>query len=134
MADEQRNETWARAVVECEVREVLASRVVPWPYRGGKWDVRTMLRQEAEGLVVQMHGFLAAQPCADVVVRYPDGWMEAVKARWCPMWVLARWPVREVVRHIRVDEAYPDIPLPASCGHRIKLVLDQEMRDEVSGG
>ena len=37
---------------------------------------------------------MLAKKAGDRIIRYPDGWKEAVKERWLPQWLKKRFPIR----------------------------------------
>lgn len=42
------------------------------------------------------------------VIRYPETWLDAVKERFAPAWLLDLWPARFVTISVSLEEAYPD--------------------------
>ncbi|MGI0015316.1 MAG: hypothetical protein ACREBU_18015 [Nitrososphaera sp.] len=57
--------------------------------------------------VVELKKILWTQPLTRVTVKYPANWKEAVKERWCPAWVLRRYPVRYIEECLRADQVWP---------------------------
>lgn len=59
----------------------------------GEENVRAMVTDTHEGLLIELEGYLAAIGEDEVEVSRPIDWWEAFKERWFPRWALRRWPV-----------------------------------------
>jgi hypothetical protein len=64
-------------------------------------------------LVVELSTYIYGQESAPPeVIQYPANWLEAVKDRWAPMWLLNLFPVKHTVHKIEHKLLYPDLIVP----------------------
>jgi hypothetical protein len=54
------------------------------------------------------------------LIRFPKTWLDAVKHRFAPKWILDRWPVEFAEVSTALDEVYPEIE-PSLPDHRAIL-------------
>lgn len=47
-------------------------------------------------------------------ISYPSDWWQALKERWCPAWVLRKYPVQRVTTYTRIVKICPHIPIPST--------------------
>lgn len=122
------------SITDTPHREILLDRVEVYARKliareeldefAGPDAVEVMVRSVTPGIVdlICLRKF-AAQKFDDITVRYPADWWQAFKERWAPAWVRDRWPVRDVVRVIKIYDAYPSIQIPPN--HKpIRLAFD----------
>jgi hypothetical protein len=99
-----------------DILNVCVSRLIPTRLLekgiGGRWDVQARMAYETDAAVLQVVGYLAADHIETVIIAYPRDWVQAVKERWAPLWAIKRWPVVKQRHEIRLDAAYPKMPLP----------------------
>ena len=54
-------------------------------------------------------------------IKWPANWIEAIKERFAPEWLKARWPVE--YRVVRVYEMFPEYEWPAYEGHKRNVMI-----------
>jgi len=60
-------------------------------------------------MVIELGKNIMAQELEEQVVQYPDGWWEACKERWFPLWYKRRYPVRLVRVKLTADAVLPQL-------------------------
>jgi hypothetical protein len=60
-----------------------------------------------DNMVIKLHSIIYGIEHECDEIRYPKNWVEALKERFAPAWVLARWPVEYKVHRFVIDEMYP---------------------------
>ena len=68
---------------------------------------------------------------------YPDGWVEAFKARWLSAWMRRRWPVRMKVVTVRPWLVYPELlhyPEPGMRRLRLEVHENLQVTADISEG
>ena len=63
--------------------------------------------EDMDAVVIQMMDFIWAQDMGCHEFSWPADWWQAVRARWCPRWWLAKHPVRLHRKTFQVHVAYP---------------------------
>ena len=74
-------------------------------------DVRIISEFVYGRVALHFRAYLYGQAVRDfALVRYPDTWVEAVKQRFAPAWLLRKWPLVMRVERMRVDVYIPGMP------------------------
>jgi hypothetical protein len=100
--------------IELKFGQICATRHI-YPQWIGCAEVRAM-NQDAH-IAALMAGILHEDQesrTETLEVRYPDGPLQAFKAKYAPGWILKRWPVREAVKCQAITFVpqvyYPSLP------------------------
>ncbi len=93
--------------IELAWRHAMATSVHTLPAMRENSYFSVVMPQNMHALVAKMATFLLSREVTFVEARYPANWVQAVKARWAPAWVLKRWPVREIVKRLSIHDTYP---------------------------
>jgi hypothetical protein len=72
-------------------------------------DIDQFANYFSDDIVIKVQSFVWAQTLKDQhqIITYPDGWIQAIKARWFKGWLLKKWPVRYKQIIIDVKALYP---------------------------
>ena len=118
--------------VTLDVVKAVVSESVPGAITLHNLQLKATLLPHVDRLVLQLEQAIAALPGEryQQTIRYPADWWQAVRARWCPAWWLARSPVREHVEVIdlpRYGNLCPHLPIDAQHRH-LTFVMQQPLR------
>jgi hypothetical protein len=67
-----------------------------------------MVDAYTQSLVLQLSGAVLGKEYEPLAFQWPRDWWEAVKERFAPQWLLARWPVIYRKERVEFREIYPD--------------------------
>lgn len=71
-----------------------------------------VVNHDLKALVMHLSVDIMTHRVATITRRWPMNWKEALKERFAPRWLLARWPVRYTTLTVTADELFPDIAMP----------------------
>ena len=65
-------------------------------------------------------------------IEYPDGWWQAFKARWFPLWLLQRFPIRKKIFNLDIDVValYPELSAKTSLPKECPVLILQKYEQE----
>lgn len=72
-------------------------------------------RFTVDQLVYRLKAYVYGYQLGEEVHSYPANWIEAVKERWAPAWLLRRWPVQFTDLRFVGWHLYPEIVIQ---GHK----------------
>ena len=72
-------------------------------------------------IVVGVRGFVLGRTQSEVQVKFPSDWKQAIKERFAPKWILAKWPVQYSVYSMKAADIYPTFK-PALPDHRVVVI------------
>ena len=79
----------------------------------------------ADHIRIMMKGFLYGRTPGEKIIEYPADWVQAFKLRWFPAWLLARFPARMTVHHLKFYEIYPEFKMERPpFDVRVPLITD----------
>lgn len=97
---------------------------------GLRFDIDIYYDYYLRGTVVQMETQLLGDTLKEWKIEYPATWWDAVKWRFAPDWLLARWPARFTVHEVSARHVYPEltkrIPHENSVVHVAVLKQEKE--------
>lgn len=97
--------------------EKIAARYVVDP---SIWQIRVARDDILGGVIINLIRRVAAYRGTEVI-RFPATWWDAVKERFAPDWMLARWPIQ--YQTITASAMLPDVPLPDEQKQQMWRVL-----------
>ncbi len=68
-----------------------------------------------ESIVAKLEQRVWARALHEEVLESPATWIEAIKERFAPRWLLRRWPIQRTKVDMRVYHAYPTLEIQ---GHK----------------
>ena len=71
-------------------------------------------------MTLLVHGYIWGESGKTQTIRYPATWWDAVKERWFPQWLLARYPVTYREHEISLKTLYPDFKI--SMPHETRVL------------
>jgi hypothetical protein len=79
-------------------------------------------------LTLMVHGYVWGESGETQTICYPATWWDAVKERWFPAWLNARYPIRYREYEISLKTLYPNfkISLPRET-HVLKYVVHNRL-------
>ena len=82
-------------------------------------------RQVLGDLVYRLQCIVPSLPLAPQCISYPLNWVEAIKQRFAPQWLLDRWPLRYRTHIITGTDLYPDCreAIEAKMGQPYRMVV-----------
>lgn len=97
-----------------QYQQLIDKRLTGDPY----WpvDTRVIVETIAENMRISMISRLTTQSLEKRSISYPADWIEAIKQRWFPVWLLKRYPVRYYVETIEAHAVYPKIATEGCSG------------------
>jgi hypothetical protein len=89
--------------------------LIDWPFAE-----RPQFQAEyvTEYLALALHAIQKVLVQRECIAEYPANWIEALKERFAPAWLIRRWPV--VKSRIDMEVLYPRIGIPQK-DHMVKL-------------
>jgi len=111
----------------------------------GKVELESHLDMIRNGMCMELVGFFTRKDWeahtsteAKGSVHYPADWWQAFKARWFPLWMQRRFPVREKevpvsFKHVTIlRRICPHLKVPNDTGpHLVWLIQDESRDDEI---
>ncbi len=99
-------------------RHILASDI------GINQSIDVFIDDLSGDIVAEIRGFVWAERPEDrgYTFQWADGWIQALKERWFPTWVLKKWPIRYHREHVDVQAIYPTFK-PAIPDQQFRLRL-----------
>jgi hypothetical protein len=74
----------------------------------GKMELTSYMDYISRGMVLRLDAFLAGENLNQI--KYPTDWLESVKERWAPKWLLKKYPVKYTTYNITAY--YPQMAIP----------------------
>jgi hypothetical protein len=109
--------------IELPLHQIVSRKMIAREVLGGaNWELKTHLDYISDSIVVDLIGYFASQPLIDTIdVKYPKDWLEALKERFAPSWLLKKYPVRYVHHYADVRNIFPDFVVPKNMGRSVKV-------------
>ena len=79
-----------------------------------------LLDEFSQSFALKICAYVAEEKLKEVSVSYPKDWVEAVKERFSPQWLLKKYPVIYKTEVLKASVLYPNIAFPKER-HFLKL-------------
>jgi hypothetical protein len=89
---------------------------------GADPQVFARLPMDMDCLVLSLRDYIWSEKRDDIRIEYPKDWIEALKERWAPQWLLAKFPVKMKRHDIKVYDGYPSLKRK-TMGMPVRLLL-----------
>lgn len=97
--------------ITAEVRRFADEQQLPAAFRNDL-HAGIMVDEEMKSQVIRLSVDILTHRVATITRRWPMNWKEALKERFAPRWLLARWPVRYTTLTVTADELFPHLSMP----------------------
>ena len=120
-----------REVMLQRLRHELRRRCVGHLLEGLELDFKVWVDEFVNQVVFSIRASIFAEYGPERKIEYPATWVDALKARWMPEWVVKRWPKlgANYKRYVlQAQVLYPDlkVSLPHE-GHSVIVAVREEL-------
>lgn len=108
------------STVELEKLRIGLQEIISSELLGTELDLEEYL---AGHLLLKLRGYIWSETLDEWKAEYPADWWQAFKERWFSGWVLKRWPVVYIRKHVKLKVLYPEykVAMPDDT-HRLTLM------------
>lgn len=122
-------ENYIPQVVELMMEEIKASRMVA----AGALDASRMnltAKHVSFGLLYELNYFVYGREVGETTIKYPQNWIETLKERFFPDFLLKKFPVKNKEIKITLKETFPTIKASEGTPSRLRLYVNHRDVDD----
>jgi len=98
--------------IKLEVTKMCTKHIINTRYLPHKVKVGAYLDRLSRDLIITAECSIASQRLDAFTVKYPENWIEAIKERWAPRWLLNKYPIKYHQKIYEVKAYYPKLAIP----------------------